>query len=436
MNIKVPWFLLSNFAFANRALLICLTAFPVFLLTLRGWMTIILIVTAVLATYILIRDKKTHRSMNSIIQRWHILLVYTLASPIVAVFLGQLFRLAFAGRNYDSPLRILLCVPILWVIIQKVIPVVKYLSYSIPLSIFITLLSVLHQPHIWFTHERITTYFVDPLTFGSINFSLGLFCLLSINLYTSDTPALKIYKLMGLIGGGYLSILSGSRTGWFALPIVLFLWLQFRTPNNKISAALIALLAAFAFSIACYSYSPVVQHRVDLAINEALMYQWNDVNNNTAEGMRISFLRIAWFLLLQNPLGGWGDQGFHQFLNAPALAKFATQFTQEFVFKAGFHNEIATNMVRSGIWGLLSSSALFLVPAYFFARHIGSSALPTRRLAILSLGYLICVFVSAMSTEVFNLKYTASFHALMITCLSGSLLVSLQSTPSQAAHES
>ena len=112
-----------------------------------------------------------------------------------------------------------------------------------------------------------------------------------------------------------------------------------------------------------------------------------------------------------------------EFINHPELNQYALQETQEFALRSGFHNEIATNMVRSGVWGLLSSSALFLLPALFFLRGLYSDSLQAQKVALLALGYLACTFISGMTTEVFNLKFTASFHALMFTCFISSLLV-------------
>jgi O-antigen ligase len=413
---------------ADRALMLCLAVFPLFLLTLRGWMNDMLILAAILAVYSLIRNEIRMPFMpDVIIRRWFFLIVIALALPLVAVFLGQFFRQEYVWRNYDSPSRILLCIPVLFAITRNGMNVGKYLSYSVPLAVLLTLFSVKVHPDIKWGADRITTHFVDPLTFGNINLALGLFSLLSIDVYTRDTLLLKLYKLLGFAVGIYLSILSGSRTGWFSLPMVLFLWLHYRDSKNKWSTLALAIVGALAFSFAVYYGSSVVQHRVDLAVGEALAYDWDGLNKNSPEGMRISFFRIAWFLLWENPLGGWGDRGFKHLLNAPELAKFARPFAQRFVYNTGFHNEITTNMVRSGIWGLLSSCMLFFIPAVFFISRLHATSTPVRRLALLSLGYLICVFVSGMSTEVFNLKYTASFHAIMITCLSGSLLVSLQS---------
>lgn len=413
----------------DQALVVGFLIFPLFLLTLQGWVGYCLFSIAFFAAISLIRHRTKAFPLLTYQQHyWLRLLLLVLAGPVLAVMLGQLFRHSLIWKNYDSPARFLLCLPILWVIIKRDINVLKLLSYSVPLSIFITLIvTQVHPDFSWGTH-RIKTYFVDALSFGSLNLTLGIFCLLSINLYQQDSKFLATYKLLGFLAGLYLSLCSGSRTGWAALPIAIWLWFYFRAERPKLSVSLLAIALAILSSFAVYYFSTMVQSRINLAVTEALVYDWDGINDNKhSTGQRISFLRIGWFLFLENPLGGWGDQGFKPMLNSPELAKFATKFTREFAYKSGFHNEVITNMVRSGVWGLLSSCALFFVPAVFFARYLRAASLVTRKIALLSFCYIVCVFISGMSTEVFNLKFTASFHAMMYVCLIGSLLVSLRS---------
>ncbi len=399
---------------------------PLFLLTVKGWISGVLFASSALAILMLCVGYKEGDS--PILPRknawlWGFVILFTL--PVVAIFLGQLGRQNYAGRDYDSPTRFLLSIPILLVLFQHRFDMFRALVYAMPGAIFVTSIVLsLNPDNVWQPEHnlvpyRASTYFVDPLTFGSLNLTLGLCCLLSIDLYGRDHSGVRIYKGMGCIVGVYLSILSGSRTGWLALPLVLFLWINFRVTRYRVPA-LISILLLVGGS---YYFSTALQQRLDVAEHEIMSYQWNALNPQTSVGDRLSFLRIAVFLFTQNPWSGFGDHGLSEFINHPELNRYALQETQEWALRSGFHNEIATNMVRSGVWGLLSSSALFLMPALFFVRSLASASLQVQKLALLGLGYLVCTFISGMTTEVFNLKFTASFHAIMFTCLISSLLV-------------
>lgn len=339
--------------------------------------------------------------------------------PVLAVLISQLFRQEFVWRSYDAPVRFLLCIPILLVLVQNKIDVIKILTYSIPFSLLITLLCVELNPYLNWGPNRITTYFVDPLTFGSLNFTLGLFCFLSIDLYKVDSWRLKMIKYFGVMIGLYLSILSGSRTGWLALPLLFLVWMFFQRKNRETYISMSILL------VICigFFFSNVVQQRLSLVIQEITAYHWSLENQQTSVGERISFLRMAVFLFLQNPLSGFGERGFTEFINHPELNRYAIEETQRFALNAKFHNEIATNMVESGFWGLLSSSALFFVPVIFFIKKLRMTTPKIQKTAMLGFGYLSCTFISGMTTEVFNLKFTASFHAIMLNCLISSLIV-------------
>ncbi len=420
------------------ALTLCLALSPLFLLTIGGWIGGILFASAALAIIVLCAGRNQFLPITFQQKPWLWRLAVTFALPVFAVFLGQFFRQDFAGRDYDSPSRFLLSIPILIVLVRHRYDILKPLLYSLPAALLITLVVVtLHPEAGWggifsADNSRVSTYFVDPLTFGSLNLTLGVCCLLSIDLYQRDARWMKSIKAIGFLIGLYLSIVSGSRTGWLALPLVLLLWIHFTLAGYRI----VTLLALLLFLGGSYYLSATVQQRLDLMVREIMDYRWQAINPVSSVGDRLSFLRMAFFLVEQSPLAGFGDRGFSAWINHPELNRYALVKTQEFALRSGFHNEIATNMVRSGIWGLFASCALFFVPAVFFLGKLRSVSAQTGKIALLGLSYVICTFISGMTTEVFNLKFTASFHALMFTCMISALLVHLGQGQKSEINES
>ena len=395
---------------------------PLLLLTMKGWASGILFASSAVAIVMLCagfkRDSPSIPKYNS----WLWWFVILFALPVVAIFLGQSGRQDYAWRDYDSPSRFLLSVPILLVLFQHRCDMLKWLVNTIPAATFITCTAIMLNPNdVWEPQGnfRVSRHFVDPVKFGSLGLTLGLCCFLSIDLYGRDDWWMRIYKGAGFIVGVYLSVLSGSRTGWLALPLMLLLWVNLRMTRYRAPALISVLLLAGG----TYCFSTTVQQRLDLAWQQVLSYQWNAVNPQTSVGERLSFLRMAVFLFAQNPWSGFGDQGFSEFINHPELNRYALQATQEHALRSGFHNEIAINMVRSGVWGLLSSSALFVLPAVFFIRSLYAASPQIKNIGLLALGYLVCTFISSLTIDVFNLKFMASFHALMFTCFISSLLV-------------
>src|SRR5450830_1406268 len=418
-----------------KILFCCMAICPLFIFTVKGWMNGILFLSSLISLYLLIKlptikkPKNTKRN-NSSTQKWLRLFIFTLAAPICAIFISQLFRQDFSWSYYDAPSRLLICIPILYVMIASRLNVVNSLGYAIPFTILINLFSILIHPNYTWGPDRVTTFLADPLTFGSINLTLGLLSLLSISAL-KDHWLTKLLKIVGFVAGVYLAIHSGSRTGWFAMPVILMLWLQPQTLKTKLSSVVISLILVSIIALALFNLSTTVHIRSGELFSEALNYRWDTLNPDTSTAMRISFFRIACFLFAQNPLAGWGDTGFGNLLNDPYISAFASSYTRQFPLHAGFHNEITTNMVRSGIWGLISSVVIFLIPTCFFAAYIRSKNQDIRKIALLGISFMICAFFSGMSTEIFNLKYTAAFYGMMITILAGSLFVCLQANNQQ-----
>ncbi|MCW2314236.1 O-antigen ligase family protein [Rhodoferax antarcticus] len=398
---------------------------PLFLLTVSGWMTRIVVLCALLAFFVQYKTKKSSNPLHIKNQSniYTKLLCISLSLPTIAVFLGQVFNGNLIASYYDSPIHILICVLVLLAVKNINCDTVKWMSYIFPVALIIALANIIVAPNLFWGTGRLTTNALDPLMFGSLSLTLGLLSLVSIKLDAIKSRWIMFYKLVGFAAGVYLSIASGSRTGWMALPLVGLLWLYVENHKYSIVTKAITMVTASILLFATYSASTVVHHRVNVAFQELSTYQWNPISPNadTSVGARISFVRIALFLFEKKPLSGWGDGNFENVINDPAL-NFASAGTKRVALEAGFHNDITANMVRSGVWGLTATILLFLVPAILFLRCLKSSKKNQRDVAFLAATFLICQFVSSMTMEIFTLKYSSSFYGLMIAILSGTIM--------------
>ena len=410
---------------AEQLFIASLVVSPMFLLTVAGWMTRIVLLCALLAIYVLYKNKAEHDELshNSNASFYIKLLSITLALPILAVLFGQSFRGQYEWAYYDSPARILICIFILLAVAKVGTQVVKWMSYIFPIVTLLALANILIDPNLFWGAARLSTHAVDPLMFGSLSLTFGLLSLISIKLHDNDSKWQIAFKLIGFCAGIYLSIASGSRTGWMAVPIIGFLWIYSEHEKFTLPTKIMTVTTIIALIFSSYFLSSNVHQRINEAQQDILNYQWNSNNPNdyNSVGARISFARMAVFLLEQRPLGGWGDGNFESVINDPALS-FSRLETKKVALEAGFHNDITANMVRSGVWGLVATVALFLIPAIFFARNLHSKNKNLRDVAFLALAFLICQFVSSLSMEIFNLRYSASFFGLMIAVFCGQIL--------------
>jgi len=419
--------------YTEYALLGILGLAPIFALTVRGWTTLTLVLAAVLSIALLIIGRKSNNKLNQNLKEpiiksnanfWVWLMIITLASPVLAILISQSLRHDWVWKAYDAPMRFLVAIPLFLCIYKRNIPVMKVWQWSFPLAGMITLVLLPHLASGGWSGDitRVTTSFVDPLTFGHITLTFGLLCLFIYNNKETKSWVWKTFKLFGLAAGIYLSIKSGSRTGWVALPILLLLLCLTNTNIKRpLVAALLGITLGIGISLLAYKTSNIVHGRVNFAFKEIVTYNWNKENSSTSSvGARLSFARMGLYYFMLKPWSGWGENGFKEHINDPFISRFTDQATRICPLDAGFHNEFTTNIVNYGVWGLFSTTLLFFVPlSLFIWAYLKRSH---NKAALIGSAYIICELSSSMSTEVWNLKFTAALSALMIASICGVML--------------
>lgn len=406
---------------------------PLFLVTIRSWSSVILILGAIISLYYLIdsNDEINVTENNLVIINF---VIITLASPLFSIIFSSFLRNDFHWAEYDSASRFFIAITIFLFAIEERINIAKYLQYAIPGSLFITLTQQLYfpQPKLWGA-DRMSTYFSDPLVFGYTALTFGMISLISINLVAKDKISLIIFKLSGFIIGTYLSIMSGSRTGWLAIPLVAAIYINhqetLKWKAKVVKSVLFSLILLIIFGILIFS--PRSSQRLLLASQELLSYSWNGIAPDTSIGQRITFLRIAFDMFTTHPIIGYGDTSkIVNFLPENIFA-YASKESRRMAFNSGFHNEIVTNAIRYGLTGLIASAGIFIVPLIIFMNKIKSECRSQAANALIGIIFTICFFISSFSTEVFDLKYMASFYATIIALLCASAISTHDKTPVQ-----
>ena len=350
-----------------------------------------------------------------------------LAAPLIAIALGQLFRLNFYSPNWDGPLRLVLCIPIFLIMANGSLRTDSGKSISqiwiiwiLSLTLIWTLFFRINWPTFWGSVD-LTTYFVDPLTFGSFTLLFSLITLLGLSeRWNKLSLANKCFCMLGVLSGFYLSVKSGSRTGWFNLPVFLGIWAVFVLKPNlgarRTSLLVVFLITLLSVALVGNSY---LMNKFILIWTEFVDYKFNAPNEDTSVGLRLSFSRMGLAYILEKPFTGWGDLGWMTQMNRPDLTQFASDFARESP-KHGFHNEIITNTVRSGIWGLIASVSLFVV---VFVRAIQGLRLKStgehRLISLTLLVFISHLFIAGLTTEITNLVFLSSFIGLTLAVLLG-----------------
>ncbi|MEN9420882.1 MAG: hypothetical protein RLZZ107_356 [Bacteroidota bacterium] len=335
----------------------------------------------------------------------------TLGSLLFAAFLASTLRGSYVASEFDAPSRLLLAIPVLYFLFNQDRNPINYLSLTIPFGLFIALVDqlFLSQAKAW-DPVRWSTHFVDPLAFGYINLALGLTSL-GFALQKHINRSTRILNLCTGILGMYLSLMSQSRTGWLAIPIILLIILILNRKKLKFKYITSAAILFITTTTLLFNYSLNFKNRVNDTLADLNAYTFSGVAPDNSVGMRITFLRIASDLISEKPFSGYGDTIKNK-PEVPANVKnYSSAFIIDFSLSSGFHNEIITSGIHHGIAGSLSIILIFYVFLSFFLKN-KHSMLEKKFNNFPGIFFITTLIISSFSTEIFGLKYTTSFFAL------------------------
>jgi O-antigen ligase len=403
----------------------------------KGWVSGVLFFATLIAVVLLIlpffKDPPAGlRAQSTIftadpIRRFSVFFVIAFALPILSVALGQLLQGNWNVARFDAPSRYLMALIVFIAIARYRSAVPRVLEIAIPAATIITLLLIPYVPAtFWSTMEgRLSNHFIDPLIFGQVALALGVMSLLLINPSDKRPWYIILFQLIGGVIGIYLSLRSGSRTGWLAIPLILFLWIVHYSPLSRWKTIVLGIAITAVAMVVFYFGSSTVKNRVDAMQSEISNYQWSAVNPDTSIGHRINWIRIGWHYFSMRPLSGWGDESLAKNMHDDSIAKYASKASRDELLAVGFHNDYVANTVRYGIGGLVAIIASFLIPFLFFAHCLRYKSVQSY--AMVGIAYVLIQSVSSLSYHVLDFKFMASFYALMIGLLMGIIVNKLKS---------
>lgn len=232
---------------------------------------------------------------------------------------------------------------------------------------------------------------MNAIPFGNLGLLLGALALVAMLGRMSDASRRSAWLtgLLGLAGvaGLVTSLLSGTRGGWIALPLLG--WLIFRTfhgvlPGKRL-LLLIGLLGALLIGAVSLPQSGVLS-RMTVAVDNLQRYFVDDVKG-TPEGLRLEMWKAGAVLFAEKPLLGWGE-GRMEAARDEMVA--AGKLHLEVSWYEHLHSEVIDTAARRGLVGLLTLAVLYAVPLLLFTRHLRGCRDSQVRTLSLS-GLIVCV---------------------------------------------
>ncbi len=227
---------------------------------------------------------------------------------------------------------------------------------------------------------------MNAIPFGNLSLLLGVLAMVAVLGRLSrrhrPSPWLSGALLLAAIGGFSASFLSGTRGGWVAVPLLV--WIGFRAFRDVFSRRQMLLVGVGFWSVmiglvamtAITDYG--VHDRLGKAVKDVRGYMVGD--SGSSVGLRLDMWSAGSRLFLEKPLLGWGEGRLQQardvMADAGAVHANVSRYEQ-------LHSDIIDTAARRGLLGLLTLLALYGIPAWLFGRHLRRSRdAQTRTLAL------------------------------------------------------
>lgn len=268
-------------------------------------------------------------------------------------------------RELDRPSRFLFVLPVL-ILLLKSVGKPQWLWFGVVLGAIAAFVLALYERKVLGLGRAEGSE--HPIMFGNTGMMLGLMSFVAAMYFMAKKQYFwLVLAIVGGILGVGVSLLSGSRGGWVALPLIgLFLLWQSRSLLG-VKCVLAVCIASAVLLTAAVSIPQIgVQGRIMEAVSDVSQYNAG-TNKNTSVGLRFEMWKSSWVMFQSSPLVGVGEYG--------SVAIKETLIAQdsilpEVLYFTHAHNEFINALGLTGIIGFALLLAVYLVPLRLFLRKM------------------------------------------------------------------
>jgi O-antigen ligase len=331
---------------------------------------------------------------------------------MLAYLLVTLANFAFVDSSTFAINRVerqllLLSIPVVFALLWWARPTLKVVASSIAVNAVVfgvyTMFAVLpgrkRGEGLGVTHE---------ILFGNAGLLLG-FASLALILLKPNWP----WRILGLAGLGFglaTSILSQSRGGWLAIPLLVVVSLIAYTRMYRPSVAMwFTITVATLLAMVILAQTPAVEHRVAAAQQNLL--SMTSGNFETPLGWRVLMWQTAWDTGREAPLFGQGFSGYPD--NVDAGIEHGHLPHSMGRFRTEPHSDYLHLFASRGVVGLMSYAALLLVPSGYLIALLTFGERRQIAGAQLGLSLLIVLAVSGLSITMIDQRIMIRFISVV-----------------------
>lgn len=262
----------------------------------------------------------------------------------------------------------------------------------------------------WASPARLGNSFTNPIPFGDTALLLGFLAFASLERDGRLRVFEVVVKLAALFAGIYASYVSGSRGGWIALPLLV--WVAARRRHWLVSTrARIAFGCVLAASAVVFASTSLVRERIEAIGSD--VHQMTEGNLDTSMGLRLDLWRASTRLYLHHPLIGVGRGSLESSLRALADHGEAPRA----IVNGRAHSEFFSALAETGTIGVAALLMLYIgtIRPFWQLRRSDDPDIATA--TSMGIGLVGSTLLFGLTIDVLTLVMNAAFFALTAATL-------------------
>ncbi|OGS92733.1 MAG: hypothetical protein A2061_04455 [Gallionellales bacterium GWA2_59_43] len=397
----------------NRIILLILFLYPVLLLSVQGGANVLFVVLLVISLVIWVKLNLWRKFLK---ERSAIFFSVAMTSILAATLLSQTYHDTFNSIHGDSPARFFVAIFIFYALRSLDLNIIPALKYGLPLGAITALFVALFIQYDGSSEFglRASNSYLNPIHFGNLSLLLGMLSACFVTDIKRTGFSANRLQIAGLIAGLSASALSGTRSGWVAIPVVLAFLLFSSDRPDKLKRLVGAVAVMTITAVICFLSVNVVQQRVYETAAEISAIMNGDFNSSF--GLRIQLWVAGFHMFIDNPIFGVGPSEFFSSMDKLYASGMISSVPSS-IYGTEVHSYFVACAAELGGVGLLSAVSIFLVPLAMFVDAAKSRVDTVRIAAMAGICLVVSFFTFCLTAEMFNIKMVASFYALLVAAL-------------------
>lgn len=330
---------------------------------------------------------------------------------MIGVFAVGVFSFLYHGnppRSLDLPSRYLLTVPILLVLIRCP-PDVRWVWAAMAVG------SVSAAAVAWWDIHVLdlprATGQTGGIQFGNLGLMMGVFCLAgAVQAFKSQEHKLwRVLLVLGAVAGVYVSIASGSRGGWVALPFIGIVFAVAYTARHNAKYVFGVAVASAVAAFVALTTVPAIETRYEQAVEDIEQYKNGDPY--TSLGLRLAMYEAMAVIIPQKPWLGWGHTDYGVELKQQVQSGVLSDAV---LGLANTHNTFLEVWVYQGMLGLIALLMLLLAAFVYFARRLRVRSAANQAAAVCGASLIIGYAVASLTQVMLGRNNTVLFFLIGI----------------------